>query len=434
MFYNLELWDFLTQTSTTHEDFPKGIGRTVLASLLTAIAAIPSRYFLAVVLLLAFAYDLYANSVLQRHIVSEESDLTEPGRSPLYKQHSPWKSRKNIHRTLTFHSEEMDAQLQQIITRFTPRPKDLQAVKGLAKAIDDIISSELKIHATVRGFVCVRPLIASPLVKLEPEISIVVTVDLVKYHAWLKEHVHTQVDCTLKSSSKNVLRRVKKSLLGKHDFKSRRLIFGSESARLILDAPIQQSSCRKRACMQLVINDPVPSRVAKLKQFCGKFQPLASDLMLIVLQWVRWRAICLVDKGDMPLYAWNLLVIFFVQSRGLLPPYGENTKDFSKCATPEKTSAMLTHLFKGFLCFYNNEFDFDTEVVSVTKGKRSCRQHPSNTALCIEDPFDGGQDPCGLMMEHRVNLLKQEFQRGDCLCSSSSEFSHLFECRRDVHA
>jgi len=423
------------------------VGPVIIGSLVTAAMANLPAWVLVMGLVAIMAVDIFSRSMSRAVKVSKtkQCDPKEPAVKPLGKPLPPTPRKTGDDTNATKHcrphalkrltpsfsSTTVDEQIQEMLYRMKCKPKDFTAVRGLAKSIDEIISNELSIHGAVNAFAYANPFAESPVVKLEPEISIVITVDLVKYHAWLRQNVHTQNSCTVESSSKNIMRRVKKCLLGRHDFKTRRFIF-AENARLILNAPVERGRFPRRACIQLLVNDPLPSRGAKLMEFCENYQPLAADLILLTQQWAQWRAICLLDKGDMNLYVWTNLVIFYFQVKGLLPPYEDTTREIR--VMPEKFASMRTYLFRGFFNFYSKDFDFNTEVVSVLRGQRSRRTRPSHASVCIEDPFDAAHDPAESVIVQRINLFKKEFQRADRMCSSCTDLSNLFACPGDVHA
>jgi len=349
-----------------------------------------------------------------------------PGSEPRrYKCERERKQNRLTRLAPSFKSSGTVSELREMVQRIKPRPEGYEALQEFKMVLDNLIARKLQIQGKVTGFAYASPFIESPMVRHEPEISISVAVDLAQYHPWVQQSVQNEADSLLESSSKAMLNRIKKCFPGQPLF--------ADGARFGFVAPIQHTRYLKQACMQLAINDPLPIRGGKLMEFCNKFQSIASDLVLLVQQWARWRAICLVSKGDLHLYVWTILVIFYLQIQGLLPPFVEHIQDGPKCTLPCKRSIMRAHFFKGFFTFYNKDFNFSTEVVSVSTGARCIRKHPSPTSLCIEDPFDAQYDPTSCVTAERISLLKQELQRGDRLCSSCSSLSDLFACPGNTH-
>jgi len=396
----------------------------LFGSIVTALLAKLPGYFLVVGFVAIVAIDTYSRS---------NGDMNKPGKqqcdlkdsalkrlankTPAKKNSSPHEPRRL---TPPCSSKTIEEQIQEMLDRVRPKARDVSAVRGLAKSIDKIISDELSIDGAVSAYACTSPFTLNATGKLEPEISIVITVDLAKYHAHLMQN-RTDSSCTVESSSKNILRRVNKRL-SKHDFKAVSCTF-AEHERLILNAPIGWGKLQRRACIQLLVNDPLPSRGAKLVEFCEGFQPMAADLILMIQQWVRWRKICLVSKGDLSLYVWTNLVIFYVQNKGLLPPYKDKNRKVR--VLPQNCLSMRAYLFRGFFSFYTKDFDFNTEVVSILTGGRSSRKCPSRASVCIEDPYDAEHTPADNVVVERINTFKRELQRADRLCSSCTDLNNL---------
>jgi len=336
----------------------------------------------------------------------------------------------------TLKSTTFDEQIEEMITKMTPKSEDIEAVDNLVRSMHHTIINELSLDAAVCGFAYASPFVEAPLAKIEPEISVVVNVDLARYHQAHKDKQNKQPDFTLESAPKNIIRRIKKCLLSKHDFKLRRFNF-AESTRLMLNAPVLHGTVKQRVCVQIAVNNTFPIHGAKLMDFCTKSSPMAADLVLLVQQWTRWRSICLVDKGDLPPYIWTILAIFYLQANKaphfpVLPAVeGEARANVHQNHAGENPLT-LSELFKGFFKFYAREFDFNTEVVAVSDGKRCKWKHKllqrphSDTPLCVEDPFQCGENLTSSVSAQRFRLLTQEFSRADTLCSSNAALATLF--------
>jgi len=340
----------------------------------------------------------------------------------------------------TFRSSNPHEQIQELITKIKPKPEHLQVVTSLTESINHVINRELLLDAAVVGYTYANPLGDAPLVKIEPQISVVVNIDLVKYH--MRHQDDQKLDnkrgSTLKSAPKNIIRRIKKCLVSKYGFKLRRFTF-TDSVRVMLSANVPHGSSHERACMQISVNNALPIRGAKLMAFCNQFQPVASCIVLLVQHWTRWRALCLVDNGDLNPYGWAILAIFYMQvydetHSHLLPPFNENAKVSTKESGWGKMHEDPIELLKGFFRFYGQSFDFTTEVVSVSRAKRSQRTHPSHASLCIEDPFDAQANVASTVTQPRAKILRQEFQRADHLLSSGASLTDLLVFPQNIYA
>merc|ERR1719199_394297 len=151
----------------------------------------------------------------------------------------------------------------------------------------------------------------------------------------------------------------------------------------------------------------------------------AKSLILLVKRWAKDRGVCHASKGHLPPYAWSLLSIFFLQvgvleadgglplpaldafalSSGLMvskgsPQAASRTIMNPGRPAPKSQKKTMGDLFGDFVRFYNREFAWRKEAVSVRLGKRA----PPNLCLdihivvsdrgatavapIIEDPFD----------------------------------------------
>merc|ERR1712039_953192 len=121
-----------------------------------------------------------------------------------------------------------------------------------------------------------------------------------------------------------------------------------------------------------------------------RWNAVQGHSLFLVRRWAKDRGICHAAAGHLHPYAWSLLVIYFLQVgvKGecpLLPPL-ENFALFSNLimgtSAEEPKSGHVTQtctepkmsvgaLFHEFVCFYNQEFNWQKEMVSVCLGKRA---------------------------------------------------------------
>jgi len=351
--------------------------------------------------------------------------IAEPRSQERQPQHSECKSISEPPLAPVFQATHLNEQLQELVVKMRPKPADYEAVGSLVQSLRSAIRDALEFNMSISGFAYANAFVETALGKAEPEICMAVNINLAQYHAMHKQKKHWDTNFTMESVPKNIMRRIKKSLTSDHDFKLRRFVF-TDNLRLVLNAPVQYASSKERVCMQISINSTLPLHGAKLMKFCKDVQPLAYDMVLLVQQWTRWRALCIVDSGDLHHYAWALLVVFYMQVTGnALPPFQEHTKGLV-CTDSDPIPMSLSEVFQGFFRFYNREFDFETEVVSVSKGKRCTRTTSSQSHICIEDPCDAAHGAPSTITEQRFRHLKEELQRADQLCLGGAALPELF--------
>mmetsp|Transcript_16775 Transcript_16775/g.48705 ORF Transcript_16775/g.48705 Transcript_16775/m.48705 type:complete len:173 (+) Transcript_16775:203-721(+) len=104
-------------------------------------------------------------------------------------------------------------------------------------------------------------------------------------------------------------------------------------------------------------------------------------------------------------------------------------------------SPTLGQLFKGFVRFYAREFDFRSETISITDGRRGppslamplhivvdeCGSGASAVAPTIEDPFRPGANLGSCCTYSSVQRLREELERADHICSEGGSLSELLE-------
>merc|ERR1719460_2887729 len=199
-------------------------------------------------------------------------------------------------------------------------------------------------------------------------------------------------------------------------FKFGRSAFRGDEPKVTLLVPASFGLSNDSIPIDFSVNAATPLHNAALLTECGQMEPRARELILMVKRWAKDRGICHAAKGHLSPYTWGLLTIFFLQTNDqpLLPKLAEfkmasGLMDSSVAGgSPPgswKPSAncdkSVGTLFKEFLNFYNSQFDWATEAISV---RSASRQKPgtklplhvivhddgktSEVAPSIEDPFD----------------------------------------------
>merc|ERR1719261_2336308 len=174
-------------------------------------------------------------------------------------------------------------------------------------------------------------------------------------------------------------------------FKFRRSAFRGDEPKVTLLVPASFGLSNDSIPIDFSVNAASPLHNAALLTECGQMEPRARELILLVKRWAKDRGICHAAKGHLSPYTWGLLTIFFLQvSNGeepLLPKLAEfkmasglmdkSVVDDSSSGSwkpPTNCNKSVGTLFKEFLHFYNSQFDWSTEAISVRYARR---QKPS---------------------------------------------------------
>jgi len=144
--------------------------------------------------------------------------------------------------------------------------------------------------------------------------------------------------------------------------------------------------------------------------------------------------------GGLPLPALDS----FAMSSSLIKPNG-NRASHAKTTSPpgmplpKGQKKTMGDLFRGFMTFYNREFDLGKEAVSVRSGVRA----PPNLCLdlhividddgstavapIIEDPFDSAKNLGNCMTSYSLQRLLEELRRTETLLAQGSSLTKLLE-------
>jgi len=306
---------------------------------------------------------------------------------------------------------DWDSQISELLTQIAPTTDDDKIVAKLARRIELAIKPMIP-EVEVVGF-------ASGSVGRNKAFGVAVPeVDIV---------AHVSPSVLMRSQPRNSdARKLRKSairscterLVSSGGFKFRRSAFRGEEPKVTLLAPASFGLAEDAIPIDFSVNAATPLHNAALLTECGQMEPRARDLILMVKRWAKDRGICHAAKGHLSPYTWGLLSIFFLQvgneEAPLLPKLGEfkmasglmdksaaSNSTASSWTPPSNCDKSVGTLFKEFLHFYNSQFDWRTEAISV---RFACRQKPgthlplhvivhedgktSEIGPSIEDPFD----------------------------------------------
>mmetsp|Transcript_115061 Transcript_115061/g.305926 ORF Transcript_115061/g.305926 Transcript_115061/m.305926 type:complete len:540 (-) Transcript_115061:235-1854(-) len=365
----------------------------------------------------------------------------------------------------TFESEGWEAEVRELLSRIAPTAEGDALVERIARAIQRVIAPIIP-EAEVSGFASGSVTGGTAFGVAVPEVDIVInvspTVLLGRLQGrWLARSAAERLDA--QKLRKSAIRACTDRLVGTGAFKFRRSAFRGTEPKVTIIAPSGDAS-GQGVPLNLSVNALTPLYNAALLAECGGLDPRARELILVVKRWAKDRGLCHAAKGHLSPYAWTLLVIYFCQvsdsnERPILPSLeGFSTcsglmKDGCHSGAPKapmpdpktmearKPGAKTTgRLFKDFVTFYTQDFDWRNEAVSVRLGRRAApdRSLPIHIVLdgdtgasevgpSVEDPFEPTQNLGACTTTTSLAHLRAELRRAEGLCATGASLSVLLE-------
>jgi len=369
-----------------------------------------------------------------------------------------------------FTTFEFDTQVDELIERITPTASCHQAVESLMAIVREKMQA-LVPEAEIMGFTTGNLEGAAAYGVAVPEVDIVVNAR----PADLIDGLQGRLAQTSRSRSVAVSRldtktlqksviRVCTSLLVGAGFKFRRSSFRSDEPKVTLLAPASLGASNVPIPIDFSINNSTPLYNMALLTECGQMDLRAKSLIVFVKRWAKDRGVCHASKGHLPPYAWSLLTIYYLQvglreadgglplpaldsfamSSSLIKANGDReshakTKSTSIRPLPKGQKKTMGDLFRGFVTFYNKEFDWRKEAVSVRSGVRA----PPNLSLdlhividddgstavapIIEDPFDSAKNLGNCITPYSLQRFLEELRRTESLLAQGSSLTKLLE-------
>jgi len=249
---------------------------------------------------------------------------------------------------------------------------------------------------------------------------------------------------------KHILRSALRVLVYKHGFKFRRTALQGECPKGFLAVPPTLQFFDEAVCVEISVNSMEPAHASELLDFGHQATPLTNQLVVLVQHWARHRGISYAAQGNLSPFAWSVLALFFMQTRGLLPSFQQNTHQDTAARSRMQPVASVGELIKCFFCFYAEECDLFTEVVCVRTGQRCKRTLPlpptdvrfGEEGLVeaiprIKDPFNAAIDLGSGMSAYAIVSLKEELSRASTLFCQGAPLAKVFEvlavsCHSDV--
>lgn len=367
-----------------------------------------------------------------------------------------------------FRASGFEAEVNELLGRLAPSAADDAAVADIVRAVRGAVLP-LFPQAEVEGFASVGLRSGAAFAVAVPDVDVVVSVSPDAIARRLPARGGGQTGADAVRLQKAAIRMCTDRLVGFAGFKFRRSAFRGAEPKVTLLA-LAAAGARARGehgvPFDLSVNAATPLYAAALLAECGRMDPRARALILLVRRWAKDRGVSHAAKGHLSPYAWTVLAIYFLQVGlphlgPLLPPLAAFAASSAllrgrraaaappapveadapaprdaACREPtggreaagaEDVSAAA--LLRAFVGFYAREFDWRAEAVSLHLGRRA----PPGVAVplhivesedglktqvgpSIEDPFEDAHNLASVMTAETLSRLHEEFRRADSLC------------------
>jgi len=345
----------------------------------------------------------------------------------------------------TFKSCDWEAQLHELLGQIAPSTDDDKIVGRLAHRVEEALKAILP-EVEVVGFASGSLGRNKAFGVAVPEVDIVANVNPVALMNRLGgKGNHGGNDAH--KLRKMAIRACTDRLVAVGGFKFRRSAFRGDEPKVTLLAPASFGLSPDAIPIDFSVNAAIPLYNAALLTECGHLDFRARALILMVKRWAKDRGVCHAAKGHLSPYTWGLLSIFFLQVHDqeapLLPKLSSfkmasgllkrSTSDDEQSWKPSTSEASVGDLFKQFMTFYNSQFDWNTEAVSVRLGQRDKpglnlplhvvlneTDRTTEVGPSIEDPFNDARNLGNVMTAASLARLREELARATRLCNSGS--------------
>lgn len=368
-----------------------------------------------------------------------------------------------------FQSHGFNAEVDELINHISPTAEADRILQRITEFVKEKIQPILP-DAEVTGFASGDLAGGTAFGVAVPDVDIVVSANptsLVTQLMGKNRCNMSNASVDTKKLHKSAIRACTDALVSSGTIKFRRSCFRGEEPKVTLLVTTSFGVFDQAIPLDFSVNGVMALHNAALLMECGNMDPRAKHLILMVRRWAKYRGICHAAKGHLPPYAWSLLVIYFLQVSGRLPPFDE----FESCSTlamkqeskgkhrqpsEVKTSAARAQeqtsrprwsppindhqqkavgdLFKEFAHFYSKSFDLRQEHVSVQSGKRGPPGlslpgvgSQSDTGPHIADPFNSGTKIVHYMTSLTRARLQEELTRAAELCGNGRSLTELLE-------
>jgi hypothetical protein len=391
--------------------------------------------------------------------------------------------------------ESFDKEVDALVGTISPTPASDRMVKELARMVQQTIQTTFP-QAEVVGFSSGDLTCSTSLGMGVPEVDLVVSMNPEALPAQLRGRLaRTGGASTAKLDARKVqksaIRACTDRLVSAGGFKFRRSAFRGLEPKITLLAPASfvgrrggssqlpsnSNDPKTRKCsdeaagipVDLSVNTATPQCTDAVLRACKKFDPRAQALVVLVRRWARDRGICHSAKGHLSPYAWSLLATFYLQ----VAPAGETpllpalqgvwlgNSGFAIQQAPAKTASVewvqaaggvdygsskppqrksVATLFREFVLFYHQDFNWRSEAVSLQVGKRAAPElllplHivvssagvPTQVGPHVQDPFEPTTNLGTSMTVEGFTRMKEELARASELLTRLSPEPSLTE-------
>lgn len=364
----------------------------------------------------------------------------------------------------TFCAVGFEAEVEELVQRMARTSGSQRAVQHIVRAVERVVLPVLP-EASVVGFVNTDISCGMAFRVAVPEIDIVICASPLDIAGLTRDLRPPELRGAreVKDPSKlakATLRMFADRLLAAGGFKFRRSAFRSDEPKVTLLAPPEAGGTFEATPVELSLNSATPGFDAALLAECGRLDPRARALALLVRRWAKDRGACHAARGHLPPYAWTLLAIYYLQvgaeegpvlppvsafrassalaSRGAAAAGQVAAPGVGAPSAPRGPRQSVGRLFQDFLRFYAERFDFGSEAVAVWNGARGppCASQvaepaglgddaPAAAAPVVEDPFNPARNLGLAMSDGGLEHLHKELRRATSLCSAGASLSEL---------
>jgi DNA polymerase sigma len=319
---------------------------------------------------------------------------------------------------------ELSRELQSFISRVTPSVDDTMSHNVVLDLVRDVARRVLDPSADIQMFGSA----ASGLCERGSDIDATVIVDF----AILNKRFHGKNRTPSVGHETRTLCSEAVCAIAKYIESTNGTGLGVEGLINGAKVPIVVLSSFGRQIIDVSINNVLPTFNTRLLGEYSKLDSRVISLVLSVKRWAKMAQVSDAKMGNLSSYSWSILCLYYLQYVGIIPslqsraPPGldlyhcpSTGKSFDvtflsgpaaqaeKRLLPPKDDLTVAELLCGFFTFYDKEFKWGTEVVSIriggkerksineaefgmlSQGSRSMMELPTGTErIHIEDPFD----------------------------------------------
>lgn len=356
----------------------------------------------------------------------------------------------------TFEAGDFTSQVQELLRDISPSAEGDMLVKAITAVVKKGLSKLIP-EAEVMGFASGDVLRGTAFAVAIPEVDIILSAS----PSIFVERLQTRAARPLPHAAKLDAKKLQKSMLRActdeltlvPNFKFRRSAFKGQEPKVTLMAEVNGRTIP----IDFSVNTITPLHNVALLTECGQIEPKAKELILLVRRWAKDRGIAHAAKGHLSPYSWTLLSIYFLQvwedqgklllpnitsfklSSGLLRKQHQEQQGTRAPAAEAATDLSVAQLFKAFISFYVETFNWRNEAVSVRVGKRqppamslplhivTTENGAEHVAISVENPFEPKRNLGDGMTGVTLRRLREELCRAHSLFSSQASLSQLIE-------